>query len=242
MNTESPVVQSSATPVATLLSMFVEPGKAYATVKNKSMTLLPLLVVTFGTAILLFWYYQQVDFAWLQDKILIGKEMDPAQREAALKMMTKGMMTNMSVIGALLATPIIVAISALYFLIVAKVTDIDISYGKWFAFVSWSLAPNIVLILLGFIQVALSSHGQLSPSQLNPLSLNQLFFHLELNAPWATLLDSISATSIWSMGLLVIGFRLWSEKTLAKSIALVVAPYAVLYGVMAIIAFLRTAS
>jgi Yip1 domain len=225
-----------------LVGMFVDPGKSFTAIKNKSMVLLPLLLVMLGTAALLFWYYQQVDFAWLQDKLLAGKELEPAQREAAAKMMTRGFITNMSIISALVMTPIIYAVIALYFLIVAKVTDIDVAYGKWFAFVAWSAAPNILVILLGAMQIMLTSNGQLTPNQLNPLSLNQLFFHLELNNPWTSLLDSVSVTGLWSMALTVIGFRVWSNKPMAKSIAIVIVPYLVIFGVMALIAFFRSAS
>jgi hypothetical protein len=246
MNTETAVTPNpapiSTSPVATLLGMFFEPGKSFAAIEKKSMLLLPLLLITLGTAALIFWYFQQVDFAWLQEKLMAGKDMDPAQREAAMKMMTKGMMTNMSLLGALLGPPILFAITALYYLIVAKVTDVNIGYGKWFAFVAWSSVPNILGLLLGVMQILLASQGHLALNQLNPLTLNQLFFHVEMNTPWASLLDAISVTSLWTLVLTVIGFQAWSKKSRLTSIAIAIAPSFVIYGVMALIALRHSAS
>jgi hypothetical protein len=248
MNTETPTETTESTaaipgsPLATLLGMFFEPGKSFAAIEKKSMVLLPLLLTMVGGVALIFWYYQQVDFAWLQDKILAGKDMEPAQRDAALKFMTKSMMTNMSLLGVLIGPPIMYAITALYYLIVAKITDIPVSYGKWFAFVTWSSVPNLLAFLLGVVQILLASQGHLAYNQLNPLSLDQLFFHVEMSSPWATLLDSISATSIWSLVLMVVGFQAWSKKPRLTSIAIVLAPSIVILGGMALLALHQTAS
>jgi len=248
MNTESPEDLSASnaaipvSPLATLLCMFVEPGKAFVAIEKKSMLLLPLLLTMAGGAALIFWYYQQVDFAWLQDKLLAGKDMEPAQRDAALKFMTKSMMTNMSLLGAVIGPPVVYGITALYYLIVAKITDVPVGYGKWFAFVTWTSVPTLLALLLGAVQIMLASQGHLAYNQLNPLSLNQLFFHVELNTPWATLLDSINATSIWSLVLMVIGFQAWSKKSRLTSIAIAIAPSVVILGGMALIALRQTAS
>lgn len=246
MNTETPTDINSqlnpaaTSPLSTLFGMFIEPGKSFSAIQKKSMVLLPLVLVSVGTALLLFWYYQQVDFAWLQEKLMVGKEMDPAQREAAMKFMTKSMLVSISLAGALIGPLIVYAITALYYLIVAKVADIPIGYGKWFAFVAWSTVPNLIGLLLGVLQILLANQGHLAPNQLNPLSLNQLFFHLEMNAPWASLLDAINATSIWSLVLMVIGFQAWTNKPRITSIAIVIAPSLVIFGVMALIALRST--
>jgi hypothetical protein len=241
MNTETtstltPEPAQPISPVTTLIGLFIEPGKAFASIEKKSMIWLPLILSMLGGAALLFFYYQQVDFAWLQDKLIVGKEMDPAQREAALKFMSKNTLVIMSLIGALIGPPIVYAITALYYLMVAKVGDIPAGYVKWFALAAWASVPNLLGLVLGFIQIALSEHGRLAPNQLNPLTLNQLFFHIDLNLPWASLLDSINVCSVWTIILLVIGFQAFSKKSRVASIAIVLAPIVLILGVMAIFA------
>ncbi len=242
MNTETtattPTPDSAPhiSPFSTLIGIFLEPSKSFAAIEKKSMVWLPLVLSMLGGAALLFFYYQQVDFAWLQDKLLAGKDMEPAQREAALKFMTKNMLIGMSMIGALIGPPIVYAITALYYIIVAKVADIPTGYGKWFTLAAWASVPNLLGLVLGFIQIALSDHGRLAPNQLNPLTLNQLFFHIDLNLPWASLLDSINVCSVWTIVLLVIGFQSWSKKSRVASIAIVLTPIVLILGVMALFA------
>ncbi|PRC94469.1 YIP1 family protein [Solimicrobium silvestre] len=233
-------VRSSA--FSTLVSMFTEPSRAFAALEKRSMVLLPLLLATLGSALLLLWYYQSVDFAWLQEKLLAGKDMEPAQLEAAKKFMGKSTLIGMSLASTFIGIPVFYALIAVYFLIVAKVSNLTIGFGQWFAFATWSAVPSLLSIPLGVIQILLTQQGQLAPNQLNPLSLNQLFFHIDMNLPWAGLLDNITVTSIWVMVLMVIGFQTWSKKSRATSIAVVVTPCLIIYGVMAVINLMHKAS
>ena len=218
----------------TLAGMFYEPARSFAAIKQKSMLVLPLVLPIVGTAILLLWYYNQVDIAWLQDKLLAGKELEPAQREAALKFMTRSMMQNLGLAGAVLAPPIMYALMALYFLIVAKVVDVPVTFGKWFAMTAWAGVPGLISIVLGFVQILLADHGQLAPNQLNPLSVNQLFFHLEIGTPWSGVLDGINVTTIWSIVLLAIGFQSWTGKSRFSSFLIAAAPAIVILAISAL--------
>lgn len=217
-------------PLNTFTAMFAEPGRAFAAVQQRSMAWLPLLLIMLGSTALFFWYFQIVDFAWLQDRMLASVP-DAQGREAAKQVMTKNAMQISQLFGILIGLPIMLSLIAVYFLIVAKIKNLDFGFTKWFSFVSWASLPALLSLPLGAMQILLASNGQLGLDQLNPVSLNQLFFHIEMGKPWASLLESINITSVWSAVLMVVGFQVWSKASRSTSIIVVAIPYTVIYGV-----------
>lgn len=219
-------------PLQTLIAMFIEPGKAFGAVRERSMIWLPLLASIIGMALIWVWYYQRVDFPWLVDHLASANPdlSSPAQREAFEKFMTPKTLTWSSVIGSAVGFPIIAALVALYFLLAAKVMNLDIGFGKWFGFACWSSVPSLLLIPIMAIQLLMNSNGQIGPEQMNPTSLNALIFHFDIANPWTSLLNSISAVMIWSLVLSVIGFKLWSGRSTGKSAFVVLLPYILIYA------------
>ena len=231
-------VQTSA--FGTLLSMFTEPSRAFATVEKRSMVWLPVLLTLLGTSALLLWYFQSVDFAWLLDR-MTATIPDQAVREKAKDFMTRTTMQVSSVSGAVIATPLVYTLYAVYFLLVAKIKKLEFGFTKWFSFVAWSFVPGLLVLPLGAMQILMANNGQLGLDQLNPLTLNQLFFHIEMGRPWASLLDSINITSIWSAVLMVLGFQAWSKLSRTTSVIVVMLPLGVIYGIWGAISFMSKA-
>lgn len=228
-------VQPSA--FGNLVAMFMEPSRAFAAVEKRSMVWLPLVFTALCTTTLLMWYFQTVDFAWLIDRMTASMP-DPAAREKVASFMTKSTMQVSSIAGAFIVTPLVYVLMAVYFLLVAKIKKLEFGFTKWFSFVAWASVPGLLLLPLGAMQILMANNGQLGLDQLNPLTLNQLFFHLEIGQPWASLLDSINITSIWTAVLLVVGFQVWSKSSRSSSIMIVAIPYAVIYAVWSIISFM----
>ena len=221
----------------TLIQMFTEPSQAFAAVEKRSMVWLPLLLTLFCTAIVTFWYYHSVDFAWLQDR-MAATIPDQAAREMAKEMMSKTTMQWSSVGGILIGMPLVYSIMAVYFLVVAKIQKLEFGFAKWFSFSVWASVPGLLMLPLGAMQILMTQNGQLGFEQLNPVTLNQMFFHIEMGKPWASLLDSISVMSVWSMVLMVVGFQTWAKSSRAKAIAVVMIPYGVIYGIWIIVSFM----
>lgn len=229
---ESPA--TSASPVGTLIQMFSEPSKAFATIKTKSMVWLPLALIILGMIGLYFYYFKAVDFAWMVERSVAANP-DKEAREMAAKMMTRDMMLYGTVGGTVIMMPLMFSIMALYYLIVAKVKKFNIGFGQWFTFVAWSSVPMLVLIPLGIMQIMLSNQGQLGIEQLNPTSLNQLIFHIEPGQKWQALLDAINLPMIWTIILSVIGYQVWTKSTRASAIVVVLIPNAVIFGIWAVV-------
>jgi hypothetical protein len=231
-------VQHSA--FGNLTAMFMEPSRAFAAIQKRSMVWLPLILTALCTTILLMWYFQSVDFAWLQDRMTAAIP-DQEVREKAKGFMTKSMLQTSSLAGALIGIPIVYSLMALYFLMVAKIKKLEFGFTKWFSFVAWASVPGLLMLPLGAMQILLASNGQLGLDQLNPVTLNQLFFHIEMGHPWASLLDSINIHSIWSAVLMVVGFQAWSKLSRTTSVIVVALPYGVIYAVWSVISVMSKA-
>jgi hypothetical protein len=229
--------ESKASAFGTLVQMFTEPSRAFETVKTKSMVWLPLILLILSSVVLFTYYFQVVDFAWMVDRTLAANP-DPAVREAAAKMMTKDTFFYSSIGGAVIVLPIALSIMALYFLIIAKVKKLEFGFTNWFTFVTWAAVPGLIALPLGIMQIMLASNGQLGMEQLNPTSINQLFFHFAPGHAWQGLLDSIQLPMLWSIYLMVIGYQVWAKSTRASALVVVIAPYAVIYGIWAAVKLL----
>ncbi|HEX2585160.1 MAG TPA: hypothetical protein VHL14_08505, partial [Steroidobacteraceae bacterium] len=77
----------------------------------------------------------------------------------------------------------------------------------------------------------------LSPNALKPLSLNELLFHRAMGQPGQSLLASFDLLSLWSMVLLVLGIRVWSQRSWLFSVLFALMPTIVIYGIWAMVAF-----
>ena len=238
--TTTTVTEVQPTAFGNLIAMFMEPSRAFAVIEKRSMVWLPLILTLLCTTIIFIWYFQSVDFAWLQDRMTAAIP-DPEVREKAKGFMTKSMLQTSSLAGALIGLPIVYSLMALYFLLVAKIKKLEFGFTKWFSFVTWASVPGLLMLPLGAMQILMAHNGQLGMDQLNPVTLNQLFFHIEMGHPWASLLESINIQSIWTAVLLVVGFQAWSKSSRASSIMIVAIPYVAIYAVWSIVSLMSKA-
>ncbi|MES2048707.1 MAG: YIP1 family protein [Pseudomonadota bacterium] len=231
-------VQDSA--FGNLTAMFLEPSRAFSAVEKRSMVWLPLTLTLLSTTVILLWYFQSVDFAWLLDR-MTATIPDPAAREKVASFMTKSTMQTSGVAGAFVVTFLVYILMAAYFLLVAKIRKLEFGFTKWFSFVAWASVPSLLLLPLAGMQILLAHNGQIGLDQLNPVTLNQLVFHIEMGRPWASLLDSINIASIWTAVLMVVGFQTWSKSSRSSSVMVVAIPYAVIYAVWGIVSLMSKA-
>lgn len=234
-------VLSHALPLSgTLIAIFTAPARAMQSVLQRPRAWFPILISIVCSAVLFLWYYQAVDFSWFQDRMTAAVS-DPAAREQAHKVLTKNLMLATSAGGLLIGLPLAYALFALYFFLVAKVRNLPIGYGKWFAFVAWVSVPGILALPLGAIEILMSQGGHIALNELNPVTFNSLFFHFEIGQRWQGILDSLSLVTIWTIVVSTIGFQLWSKASRAVSLVVVLAPYVVIYGLWAVIALMKAA-
>lgn len=221
---------STSSPFAALAAMFYEPTHAFAMLKERRATWLPLLLTIIATVALVYTYYAAADFEWVKEKML-ATITDPAAREQAAAGFTKGTVLAMSLVGAIAGIPVFCLLMGLYFMVAGKFAAKEFTFGDGFSLTAWSLIPTLITTALGFMQIMLSSNGQIEFTALNPSTLNQLFFQIEMGKPWASLLDSIHIATIWQVILLVVGFQVWGNVSRTTALKVTLAPYLVIYGI-----------
>lgn len=231
---------SSNSPFNALIAMFYEPTKAFGMLEPRRHAWLPMLLLIASTCVLMAWYFSTVDIQWLAQQMNAAIP-DPAAREQAEKSLTKGMLLGGSLGGTVIGLPLFTAVIGVYFMLVAKAMSKDFTFGKGFALAAWSSVPGLLALPLGAIQILLTSNNQLSLSQLNPLTLNQIFFQYGMAHPMASLLDTIGLTLIWGIVLTVIGFQVWAKVSRATALKVVLIPYATIFGLWFAIALSKAA-
>jgi hypothetical protein len=223
-----------------LTAMFYEPTRAFSMLEARPRAWFPLLVTILASCALMLYYSSVVDFPWMMEQMMSavkGVSAEDMQKHA----MSKGMFTGMSIASVIVVSPLFVALTGAYLMLMAKLLTKDFSFGKGFALSAWSSVPNLLAVLAGMVMLMLSSNGRVTAQQLNPLSLNQLFFQYAPGHPMATLLDSLSVPVFWSMALSVIGFQVWAKVSRATAMKVVLIPYLTIFGLWFVYAMSKAA-
>ncbi|WP_162242012.1 YIP1 family protein [Duganella sp. Leaf126] len=220
------------------LNIFTDPSRAFLSEQTENKAWLPLMVVLLASIVSFLVYYQAVDFAWLQDNLVAA--MEPAQREAGKRILTMKALVIGSLLSVVILVPLTQLLLAGYLHLAAKISHSTRTFGAWFALVAWTALPSALFLPLTLGQLLLSKNFQLSPEQLNPFTVNQLLLHLPSGAPWQSLTDSINLLSLWSLGLLIMGVRNWTQRSTVSAAVVVLLPYGVIYGLWALSAALGT--
>jgi hypothetical protein len=234
----SPVGQSSFG--KTLIEIFVNPKPAFAAVKlNFSWSWLVLALQLLTFAGVLFWFYQGLTPQWLvEQQLLHSPELSPAeieQSKAMLGQMANAMPMVAPVFGAITLV-IIMALNAFYLHIYGKMAGLKESFGGWFSLTVWSQMP-LIPNMIGFAALILASTTPDMPlSAINYASVNQLLFNQAIGDQYYTLLESISLFTFWQIALTAVGIQQWTAQSFGKALAIAAAPYAVVYGIWALIA------
>lgn len=220
-------------------NVILEPSPTFARLKDKPRAWVPLLILVLLTLGVSFWYVSTLDFAWFREHMLAAQaNLKPEQRAAMAHFLTPKTMMWSSGAGAVLGTPVVCALAALYYLLAAKVMGTGIGYGKWFGFAVWTSIPRLLALPLSALQI-MTSGGHLAPEDMNMVSLNYLLLHLPMSNPWFGLATNLDLTSLWAVALAVIGLKAWTGRPTGTCVTVAVLPYAVIYGLWAAkIAFL----
>jgi hypothetical protein len=123
------------------------------------------------------------------------------------------------------------SLHALYFVFVSNLRDDGFRFKQWFSLVCWSSMPSLIGLFASFFVVLIATNGQIVVEDLNPLSLNALFFKLNASQGLGGHLAAFDLTMLWSIALMTLGYANWTQLSYLKALFLVIAPYLVLFGV-----------
>jgi hypothetical protein len=223
------------------VALATAPSSAFEELRERPRFWFPLLLLVGSTVAIVYWYYSMVDIEWLKDAMFSndpGMQTRPeAERAAAMAVLGRNTMLWGSVIGAIFVLPIFFLLQSLYLLLAAKVTKLPQGFKHWFALSCWTALPLLVSTIVAALLLIISDTPQVSPSVMQPLSINELVLQRPMGSPGHTLFESLTIPGVLSWILLIIGVRVWSQRSWAFSAIFIVLPIVILYGIWSAFAF-----
>lgn len=130
-----------------------------------------------------------------------------------------------ALIGAPIATFIMVLLWAVYFKIVASVMNVGGSFGDWHAFVWWTRVPIAVGAIVTLIGNFIMNPGTTAEGAFLSFAT---WFGVQPTAISSYFLYSFDVISVWTIIVAGIGFSVWTEKPLGISILIAALPVVLL--------------
>ena len=214
-------------------NVILEPSPTFTRLKDKPRPWVPLAVLILLSLAISYWYVTTLDFAWFREHMLATQgAVKPEQRAALEHFLTRNGVLWSSGAGIVLGTPIVFALTAVYYLLAGKVMGSSIGFGKWFGFAVWTSIPRLLALPLSVLQIATSA-GRLAPEDMNMVSLNYLLLHVPMSSPWFGFATNLDLSSVWSIALAVIGLKAWTGRSTGTCVTVAVLPYVLIYGIWA---------
>jgi len=227
--------------LALSVAVATAPSSAFAELRERPRFWFPLLLVVLTTVGLIYWYYSFVDIEWLKDAMFSNnpkfQEMNEEQRAAGMAMFSRTALVWSSVVTMLIVLPVVLLLEALYLLLAAKVTKLTPGFKHWFSLACWTSLPMLLGSVVSAILLILADNSQVPQSVLSPLSLNELLLHVPEGGPGYALFESLGIPAFLSWVLMIIGVRLWSQRSWVFSATVTLLPWVVIYGLAAFFTF-----
>lgn len=232
---------SDSSSVGVLSNIFTAPSQAFAAIKERPNPWLPLSVLMIAVFVVQFAYLQAVDLPWMFDQQLrqSGGDMTDAQRAQAVDVMTTrlppSVMGSIYGIGGALSILAIYALFALYYLGVSFATNDGHKFQQWLALIAWCSLPSVLGYIASLVNLQVTDARFLLPTQLNPLSFGSLLGIEQQGASTVeTILMALDVTVFWSLALTIMGYQAFTQRSIAASALIVLAPYAVIAGIVSL--------
>ncbi len=223
-----------------IVALATAPQRAFEALAAKPRWLFPLLLLLASTLLLTIWYYSKVDLAWLVDEQLRSNPrtaaLTEAQREQISGRMNPAMITWSSVIAVVIVLVLVRVLEATWYTLAGKVTNVDRTFKQWFALANWSSLPSVIAVIPAAVALLMADTNQLAPGVMQPLSLNELFFHRGTGESGYQLYSNISLLGLLGVLLAIIGVKTWSARSWVFSTVYVLLPIALIGGVWALFA------
>ncbi|MGH8225990.1 MAG: YIP1 family protein [Gammaproteobacteria bacterium] len=218
-------------------NIFVAPGQALDYVRSNARSWwLPLGILLVFTAAFSLWWALTVNldaYHMAQMQMLTQLHPENADKYAHFIMHQGRGALMIGVVASLAFIAVVELLYALYLFLADKIFSADSKgYGQWFAFTTWTALPIVLATIASMIAFAVSNKTGLHPADVT--SLNNLIFHL---SPGDGLykIAQFSILSFWVIGLIAFGLKRWCGHGTGKALAIAIAPYVVVYGVLYLI-------
>lgn len=202
-----------------LQALVFEPRKAFTDLAERPRFWFPLLLLALVSTVVAVWYLAAVDFPWMIDQQLrsgmFGSRLTEEQLATAVQAASgrRNVQITLTGIFAPLGVALPMLIVALLSLMTAKLTNVKYGYRHWVTLAAWTSMPTVLAQLSSAIVLLTASNAQISQGDLQPLSLNSLFFHKKPSEAGYLGLTYINLMYLWGAALSVIGVKTWSNRS-----------------------------
>ena len=220
---------------STFINIIAAPKLAYEQLQLKPSILLPLVLLLAVMAASTFTYFHLADPGLLIDDMVeqAGADMSEPERKearAGIESMGVDQLKWISSIAGPLSALFMFVVHAGYFFLVSMFNGTKIGFKRWMSFSTWSNLPMLFAVIAGIAAASFTTE-HIPLSQINPLTFTNLLSFTSENRSLVTLMDSIDLTRLWTVGLMLIGYRVWTKKSWLHCIAVVLLPFVVIYGI-----------
>lgn len=233
---------SSQSLAVIFVNVFTSPREAFAALAARPVVLWPLLAIILANALLVFWYYVEVDFAWFIETSMRAAGQEPPPELAGAGAMGD---TARIVTGVLAATAtalillVLMLLTGGYLSFVSMFTNDRIPFKQWLSLAAWASLPTLLDVAAGAVNMAVNDFTYRLPTEIFVFSFGAL---LGIDPAATGFLSNIahqaSVTSIWALALIVLGYKMWTGKPMGKAFLIVAAPLLVIVGIGLVLAAL----
>jgi hypothetical protein len=220
-------------------ALLFEPRKAFDEIAQRPRYWFALLLLVVCTVALTMWYQSVVDIGWLMDKQM--RAFDTARRLTEDQIATRvqaaaehrGAQVAITGVATAIFLPLVLLLSAGYYSLAGKVTNVERGFRQWFELSCWTALPTVLAVIPAAIVLLTATTKQIEPGDMQPLSLNSLIFHRAMGEPGYSLFTSLQITQILSLYLAAFGVKLWSGRSWLFAIVFSALPFVLIYGIWA---------
>lgn len=214
-----------------LVDIFLQPGKAFAGLKERPSFLLPLALSMALTGAMTFLYFKNVDYDWYLGHLFSSKPDMTAKEIAQTKaaMPGAGVMSWLSLVGVVVVGVLVPLLLSVYYLLAGKVTGNAVSFRHALALSTWPNMPALLGMIVALVGV-LTMTPTTPMESLNLLNVDPLLVQLPMDDRWSNLAKGFSLLTPWTWFLAALGWKTWGRTGWGQAAAVALLPWVVFYG------------
>jgi hypothetical protein len=221
-------------------NIITAPGEAFAAIKERPSPWFPLLVIAIVAAVASYLFVDRVDLAWFLDTQIRAQgqmtDEERAQAVETIQNIPKAVYVASGIASSLIFYPVFFALAALYFTGVSFATNTGVKFKQWFALTAWCCLPFVLGLFATIANLLANDVRFMLPQTVNPLSFGNLLGIEAANTSGVEgFLLSRDPTTLWVIVLIVFGYQALSQKSLVSSATVVLAPFALIVLLSALV-------
>ncbi len=223
--------------MSNLIDIFLQPTKAYASLKERPTILVPYLVVAVLAAAFSVAYFTSVDSEWYTTYALTasGQEMTQKEMEQARKFIP-GAQTMAWITGvtSFVMLGLMMLIFGVYYMLSAKLTGNDMPFRKSVSLAAWSNMPSAIASIVALVGV-FGMDPQTPLESLMMLNVDPLFVELPRDHAWSSLAKAFSLTTLWIIFLAALGWKTWNRTGWGQAALVATIPQVIFLGLISLL-------